>query len=834
MAKNSATRYKLWAVQYNYDFDTLDDEGNPKNPDSTYFKNIDLNKQISYDDWLNWRVNWLKNKVIYGQKQYDLVMKAINKGYPDLNANLSAYQKSIIPKNKKDKSQKYGLLLISPHYADVRLKADKTGFEQKKQHIHIYCALDSGITIAAAEKFFKPSRAENMSNMKSRNKYGRYLLHTSEDAFDKYKHIYDENNLISNLPDSFTTHCVYHYEILGSTKNSKKEESKNMDVFASDLSDRVSAGIITADDAVNRFKLKFGSADVDNYRSIFKNAQADYLKLLFAGQKANGRNFTLNYINGLGHAGKSDLAEAIPKASDPYHRYFPTTIGGSRKTTDIANGWQGEPQLVVQEMDGFAEDFRTLASIFDPNHVSMASSRNSNVQLAIDRAYISNSAPESKWIIDNLISHARYEKNDTRVLILQALRELDLTPDELTRLDKIPNEILNELFNILKSDNEDTTITKNNVAFEIKGSKFSTSDSLTDWCVQLARRLTYNVQIFTPHQFDFDATKSYQQSILNVGDYIDTFNLNQRITEVHKLSELDAYLKNHNNLFHLPNLQHFDEDDGFFLTHGYDDFNGTGLAKIKCKNLQVSSFEDYCKDLNPVLTLEKMQNYIDLADSIKSTTAIVDANLLNCVAEKLQKITLPDHVIVNAQLLAKYIATQGNMAKHLLEFDPDKFNDSEKTGDLDLIKQLIDEDESLIRFSYDDKKYNDYLLKIDNLKADYENYVQDTNAENQRLQRVAYYNQSLASCPLFADDPVNDSIIVISKFDARVNRLVTGCAVGLSHCESYEDYRKNVDKVGIAIAKIEGTYQKEASDYINPNDIVKKLQDIAVNGLAED
>ena len=39
---------------------------------------------------------------------------------------------------------------------------------------------------------------------------------------------------------------------------------------------------------------------------------------------------------------------------------------------------------------------------------------------------------------------------------------------------------------------------------------------------------------------------------------------------------------------------------------------------------------------------------------------------------------------------------------------------------------------------------------------------------------------------------------------------------------------------GIAIAKIEGTYQKEASDYINPNDIVKKLQDIAVNGLAED
>ena len=66
---NSATRYKLWAVQYNYDFDTLDDEGNPKNPDSTYFKNIDLNKQISYDDWLNWRVDWLKNKVIYGQKQ---------------------------------------------------------------------------------------------------------------------------------------------------------------------------------------------------------------------------------------------------------------------------------------------------------------------------------------------------------------------------------------------------------------------------------------------------------------------------------------------------------------------------------------------------------------------------------------------------------------------------------------------------------------------------------------------------------------------------------------------------------------------------------------------
>ena len=37
MVKSSTTRYKTWAIQYNYNFDTLDSEGNPKNPDPMYF-----------------------------------------------------------------------------------------------------------------------------------------------------------------------------------------------------------------------------------------------------------------------------------------------------------------------------------------------------------------------------------------------------------------------------------------------------------------------------------------------------------------------------------------------------------------------------------------------------------------------------------------------------------------------------------------------------------------------------------------------------------------------------------------------------------------------------
>lgn len=722
--KNPATRYRTWAVQYNYQFDTRDSEGNPKNPDPNYFTAFNSQQYIDVQSWLQWRIWWLRQRIIFGQKQLDFVHRAINKGYPDLQMQVDAqYSPYVIPQNQKQNGQKFGLLLGSFHNLDMHLNGLKSGFEPKPDHIHTYIELDSGITESAAIKFFEPSREDNLKNVQSKVKYGRYLLHASESAFSKYKHNYDENALvISNLPDSFCVHCTYHYLTLGKTQNSKKALEKTIADIASWLNDRISAGIITVNDAINAMKMQFGADSVEEYRSSFKNSQKDYLQLSFDSQKANGRNFELNYINGLGHAGKSDLAEAIPKACDAYHRFFPTTIGGSRKTTDIANGWLGEPQLVVQEMDGFSEDFRMLASLFDPNHVSMASSRNSNVQLAIDRAFISNSAPEVKWILDNLLSHARYEKNEARTALIMYLKKLDLTVDQLTRLDKLSSIVIDiicqKTFELYGSDK--TEFTQEDVRFQILGSQYSTSDTLVDWCVQLARRLTYNIQIFTPHQFTFNKFMQYQREPMQLGKSLNDFSLNQRITAVYPLKDLDAYLSQHSNLFHLPNLAFETCDNGYFLEP--DPLTETGLCHKVGYQEEPMSFEKYAKE--------------DLSHSI---------------------------------------------------------------------------DESV------EDRYKTYIAEI--------------NTENLQNLRVASYNQNLVSCPLFSDDPENDSIILVSKFNADVNRLVTGCAIGLSHCASYEDYRKNVEKVGIAIAKVQGNYVPEAKDYTNPADVKKRLLDIAQNGL---
>ncbi len=828
---NPATRYKSWAIQYNYDYDTRDGEGNPKNPDPAYFRNFNSNQVISFDDWLNWRIWWLQQRVIFGQKQLTLLYKAIRKGYPNLKAKID-YSSCVIPKNKKQKDQKYGLLLGSMHTLDTRLTADGLKLEAKPKHIHIYVELDSGITESKAQKFFEPSRKENLKNVQSKVKYGRYLLHASESAFEKYKHNYGEEALtISNLPDAFCVHCVYHYLTLGTTKNSKDELKKSIDGLANWLNDHVAAGIITADNAINFMKMEFGATAVEDYRRNFKNSQKDYLQLLFDSQKTNGRNFELSYINGLGHAGKSDISEAVAKASDPYHRFFPTTIGGSRKTTDLANGWQGEPQLVIQEMDGFAEDFRTLASLFDPNHVSMASSRNSNVQLAVDRAYISNSAPEAKWVLDNLISHARYEKNEIRATLLSYLRELSLTPDELTRLDKAPFSVLNKICDeVAKKLDSDDSISPQDVMFEIMGSQYSTSDTVVDWAVQLVRRLTYNIQIFTPGQFRFDASKQYQRDLLEFNKPIDDFTLNQRITAVYPLKDLDLYLKQHNDLFHLPNLQHSSEDDGYFLevdpnSSGYF---ATGLRHVLGRQDEPLSFDEFAKLRIPDLADRK--KYIEKADKVKHGVIAVDTDsILKRIKSCVDKITFNHEKYINYWKLENFIRKQGKMLDHLMHFDPEIAPDPK--GDVKLIAQLLEEDADKMQFSYDADLYDEYARSIDSLKSQYESYLVSNEQENLQILRVASYNQALASCPLFADDPVNDSIILISKYNPDAKRMVTGCAIGLGHCADYKDYRKKVEEAGMAIAKVQGTYQPEAEDYMNPNEVKARLIDIAQNGL---
>lgn len=758
MVKSSTTRYKSWAIQYNYNFDTLDGEGNPKNPDPMYFTQFNPQKQISPESWINWRQYWINQRIIFGEKQAELTLKAINKGYPDFAYNPKKLLENVVPKNQKTKDQKYGLLIGSSHDSDLKTDdKDKTKLAIKPLHLHFDVLLDAGITYSKAIKLFQPSRDENLKNVSSKNKYTRYQLHASESAFEGYKYVYGEDHLMSNLPDAFTQHCVYHYLALGKTKNSVKKNKEDADEYAKKLADKVSAGIITAKDAINRMKLKFEADAVDNARSLFKNAQQDYLTLLFDKQKQQGRHFELTYIHGLGRSGKSDLAEAIPKFSDPYHRFFPTTVGGSRKTTDLANGWQGEPQLVIQEMSGQSEDFRTLDSLFDPDHASMASSRNANVQLAVDRAYISNSAPETKWVLDNLESHAKFEHNDTRVSIIEYLRRLNLQPDEIVNLDKIDNETYTHLINAIATKYQ---LEAEKVAYELSGTEHSTSDSLIDWAMQLVRRFTYNIEIVQPHHFIYNPEKQYRQTGIKSNDSLGLFDLNQRVTEVHKLSELDAYLSSHNDLFHLPNLLHEPSDFGAFL----EATEPAGVKRTVYENSKKFSLAEF---LDPMT-----------GTSFARTFAGIDADY-----EEYQ----------NAK---KYVEEVENAEK--LTYNPEKLERDKK------IKNSIE------------IAYANYNLAHDNQEI--------------ITKRIASYNLALASAPLFADDPLNDSLIVISKFDSRVKRLVTGAVVGLSHCEDYEEYRKNVQKTGIAIAKIQGTYKKEASDYVDPATIEKQLLEIAVNG----
>lgn len=49
-------------MQWSQYYDTHDSDGNPKNPDSSYFKTIQ--DALDLDNWLNWRKKWLAEKIV--------------------------------------------------------------------------------------------------------------------------------------------------------------------------------------------------------------------------------------------------------------------------------------------------------------------------------------------------------------------------------------------------------------------------------------------------------------------------------------------------------------------------------------------------------------------------------------------------------------------------------------------------------------------------------------------------------------------------------------------------------------------------------------------------
>lgn len=484
-------RYRSFTIMYSYDFDTHDGAGQPRNPAPTAFTHVP-NKE----EWRKWREAWLTQKVYAKSGEY------------------------------------IGI------FHDCDMKAD--GRTPKPLHMHAVVMLQNAMSEDAFRKYFDVSRPENAEHAVSINGALRYLLHITDQSIADGKHIYSESNLFGYIRglvrNQQSISMAYHSYITDARKGQsggKVATSKRVKAVASRLGGMLYHGEITMQDATELYEKEFGATGTLPFKNVepaLKKQRQAYLAKKADDFRINGRHLVTDFITGKGGTGKSNLAEAIAYYADPSHSWHATTGPGKGKTSDITDGYSGEPQAVINELDGDAESFRTLCALLDPYHFSKSSSRNKNTDYLVDRIHITTSTNLSTWLIDNICQTQRYWSFGEK------LKQLDLKQWELLQLTTQQYWLADgtqTIFDYLVKACSESGADYDAVAKELQ--------VFQDDAWQLTRRLPYTVEVFSGS--DLGIFKG--RARLTKRQAIDSFTLSQRIKTVKPLDEITEYFNHH-------------------------------------------------------------------------------------------------------------------------------------------------------------------------------------------------------------------------------------------------------------------------------------------------
>lgn len=487
-------RHKTYVVQFSQYFETHDDEGNLFNPDANFFR--DCADAQNPQRWKNWRISNLNNSLEFDFKK----------------------PMSSLPKGVK-KARYIGIM----HDQDTRVNKNTGNLEPKPPHIHIVITFETALTESAANKFLKTSRPENLSPVHSVAGALRYLCHVTEQAIRDGKHIYDENCLFGNYPTTEELKNYFHTKInrqTGGNSDNKSPQKQAVEQLTNKLGAEIETGNKNMLEAEQEFKAHFAGKATATWPTAKRALQTtldDYLAEKADDYRLNGRNLQTVFITGKGGAGKTRIAEAMAYYADINHSWYAATAPGKRKTTDFTDGYGGQPQAIINEVEGFMESFRAWCTLLDPHSYAPVSSRNKNTNFVVDKIFLTT----SKSMTDFILS-AVCQKFDFNHMLENKLCGFEFEPYELA------------LFSWLKDNDPETfkkfvsDFTTYNELGVTELSAIKNLLTLSSNAYQLLRRLGFYVEVFKPG--DLAKLPSSEQRI-------DQFTAGQRFSTQYSLAK---------------------------------------------------------------------------------------------------------------------------------------------------------------------------------------------------------------------------------------------------------------------------------------------------------
>lgn len=281
--------------------------------------------------------------------------------------------------------------------------------EPKAGHIHALVRWEHAKTQSATMKIFGTTRAKNADPVQIYGRAALYMLH--ETVRSLHKHRYNRDEVYSIYAHGMKTapKMNYEYDHLyeegrasqeranGSNSRNKKELIET-DVAL--LSKAIHADLLMPEKAKIYLERVYGARIALKYWSDLEEALVVRTKNKAMQFKRYGRELKTIYIGGDSGAGKSNLAKHIAERFERFPASYSTPAGARGITFDMFGMYAGEDVVRMEDMGSRNFDLRNFYQMFDPEHYSQMSSRNSDVDAVMSYVTITNSNSIFQWIFD--------------------------------------------------------------------------------------------------------------------------------------------------------------------------------------------------------------------------------------------------------------------------------------------------------------------------------------------------------------------------------------------------------------------------------------------------
>lgn len=262
----------------------------------------------------------------------------------------------------------------------------------KGLHVHIVASFKDNHTHTAAVKIFLASSLKNCEPCKSYCDACRYLIHVSESALNEQKTIYDAKEVHGWKYDEDGIEVPTTLEdfkkamVNRGTRKDKKDQKKVKDSYTARImhGDMLPLDVspVYEDDSEN---VGFGASDFLLDLPMYDRAYDFWLQYVKRFYEKNPCSRTLIYIEGSSGTGKTNLSDALALHFADCHGIHSVGAKGRGKTFDFAGNYRGERVSLFGEASA-AFSAKEFCNIFEPGRCVVVNSRN------FDKPYFANYA----------------------------------------------------------------------------------------------------------------------------------------------------------------------------------------------------------------------------------------------------------------------------------------------------------------------------------------------------------------------------------------------------------------------------------------------------------